>query len=164
MPIAAVVWEAGGDTNSPFDGGSTLAAKKLDLTRITLTWKTHRLKLPHASLAVQSTVVLPTANVEPDEGLQVIVTGPPELSVAVAVKFTTVPAGLTVWTVIFGGHVITGGMESPPTSAKTVPASKLSICRSPMPAAWRNAKVVTLALGGVSLAVTQFTVWLSLHG
>ena len=93
-----------------------------------------------------------------------IVTGPPELSVAVTLKFTTAPAGLTVWTVMPGGQLITGGMESPPTSEKTVPASKLSICRSPMPVAWRKAKVVMLALGGVSLAVTQFTVWFSLHG
>src|SRR5258708_6543574 len=110
MPMAAADWGAGGDINSPFDGGSRLAAKKLDFARITTTWNTQRLTLPHASVAVQMTVVVPTGNMVPDEGEHLIVTRPPELSVAVTLKFTTAPAGLTGWTGLPGGQLVTCAM------------------------------------------------------
>src|SRR5258708_18413317 len=96
MPMAAADWEAGGDINSPFDGGSRLAAKKLDFARITTTWNTQRLTLPHASVAVQITVVVPTGNMVPDEGEPLIVTRPPQLSLAGTLQFTTPPPGVTV--------------------------------------------------------------------
>src|SRR5262245_51595811 len=50
--------------------------------------------LPAASVAVQVTVVLPGAKVEPEAGEQVTGTVPSTLSVAVAVKVTTAPAVL----------------------------------------------------------------------
>ena len=49
------------------------------------------LELPLASVAVQSTVVLPTAKVEPDGGTQVTVGAGSTLSVALTVKLTLVP-------------------------------------------------------------------------
>jgi len=65
--------------------------------------------LPEASVAVQLTEVVPTGNVDPEAGTQVTV-APGQLSIAVAVKFTTAehwPAVLP--TVIFAGQVTVGG-------------------------------------------------------
>jgi len=66
--------------------------------------------LPEASVAVQVTVVTPTGKQLPEGGLHTTTT-PGQLSVAVAVKFTTVQGseGFGVTTVISHGHVIVGG-------------------------------------------------------
>ena len=79
----------------------------------TVTVNVHVEVLPHASVAVEVTVVVPIGNAEPDAGELTIVTAPPQLSVAVGVKFTTAeqePTGVV--TVIFAGQVITGAVTS----------------------------------------------------
>mgnify|MGYP007001774709 CR=1 FL=1 len=75
----------------------------------TVTVNVHVEVLPHASVAVEVTVVVPIGNAEPDAGELTIVTAPPQLSVAVGVKFTTAeqePTGVV--TVIFAGQVMVG--------------------------------------------------------
>ena len=47
------------------------------------------LTFPQTSVAVVVTTVLPIGNAKPDAGTLTIVTAPPQLSVAVTVKFTT---------------------------------------------------------------------------
>jgi len=67
--------------------------------------------LPQASVAVAVTVVVPRANTDPDAGRVVMVTAPPQLSVAFTVKFTTAlqePIGEL--TVMLAGQVITGAV------------------------------------------------------
>src|SRR5205085_5650958 len=55
---------------------------------LTVTVNVQEAVLPAASVAVELTDVVPTGKVEPDAGLETIVT-PGQLSVAVTVKFTT---------------------------------------------------------------------------
>src|SRR5687767_15579339 len=59
---------------------------------------------PPAFVAVQFTVVVPSANVEPDGGVQTIVAS----FVAVAVNVTTAPSGDVASAVMFAGTVISG--------------------------------------------------------
>jgi len=69
--------------------------------------------LPQASVAVTVTSVVPMENWLPDAGTEVIVTGPPQLSVAVGVKETaTVQKPIGVVAVIFAGQVTTGAVWS----------------------------------------------------
>ena len=56
---------------------------------LTLTMNPHELVLPAPSVAEQTTAVLPTGNDDPDGGEQTKVNPPGQLSVAVALKFTT---------------------------------------------------------------------------
>ena len=56
----------------------------------TVTLKLHVLELPQASVAVAVTLVVPTLKKLPEAGLYVSVVEP-QLSVAVAVKFTLAP-------------------------------------------------------------------------
>ena len=73
----------------------------------------HTALLPQASVAVEVTVVVPMGNAVPEAGTETIFTAPPQLSVAVGVKFTTAtqdPTGVVV--VIFAGQVITGAVWS----------------------------------------------------
>src|SRR3954447_27059086 len=73
--------------------------------------------LPLASLAVQVTVVVPTANLEPEAGSQVTTGFGSSLSVAVGfVKLTTVPVGSVVATSMSAG-------TSLPRTGATVSAS-----------------------------------------
>jgi hypothetical protein len=79
----------------------------------TVTVKVQVLLLPHASVAVEVTVVVPIGNANPLAGLLTIVIGPAQLSVAVTVKFTTavqLPTGVV--TLILAGQVITGAVWS----------------------------------------------------
>ncbi len=79
---------------------------------LTVTRKVHEAVLPAASVAVQVTVVVPTGNVDPDAGVQVIV-APGQLSVTVEVYVTTAshePGSLP--TAISPGHVATGSSVS----------------------------------------------------
>ena len=84
----------------------------------TFTWNVHWAVLPDVSVAVQVTVVVPTGMQVPDGGVHTTVT-PGQLSLAVAVKFTTWHAWLAgtqtalfVTAVMFAGQVIWGGCVS----------------------------------------------------
>ena len=66
--------------------------------------------LPHASVAVEVTVVVPTEKLLPDAGELVMVTVP-QLSVAVTVKFTgTLHEPTVLVTVILAGQVMVGAV------------------------------------------------------
>jgi hypothetical protein len=65
---------------------------------------------PALSVAEQDTVVEPSANVEPDEGIQVGVKEPDTTSDAEAVNLTTAPLALVALTVMPAGTVTTGGV------------------------------------------------------
>ena len=70
-------------------------------------------ELPHTSVAVTITGVVPMVNTEPDAGTEVIVITPPQLSVAIGEKVTTAvhaPAGVGI--VLFAGQVSVGGVIS----------------------------------------------------
>ena len=60
---------------------------------------------------MHETVVVPIGNVEPDGGVQTVVTGP-TASVAVVVKLTTAPVFDVAGTVILAGTVSVGGVVS----------------------------------------------------
>ena len=68
--------------------------------------------LPCASLAVQVTVVAPSANVDPLAGAQLGVTGPSSVSAADAAYVNGAPVGPVASTVAFGGTVSTGAVVS----------------------------------------------------
>src|SRR6185436_21063071 len=68
--------------------------------------------LPWVSVAVQFTVVVPSANVEPLAGVHSTATLPETRSVAVAVNVTAAPLGLVASAVMFAGSVRTGGVVS----------------------------------------------------
>jgi hypothetical protein len=65
---------------------------------------------PALSVAEQDTVVEPSANFEPDEGVQVGVKEPDTTSDAEAVNVTTAPLALVALTVMSAGTVTTGGV------------------------------------------------------
>ena len=67
---------------------------------------------PDASVAIAVTVVVPFGKVDPDAGLATTAT-PGQLSLAVTVKLTTAEQRFAAaGTLIFAGHVITGGWVS----------------------------------------------------
>jgi hypothetical protein len=68
--------------------------------------------LPCASVDEHETVVVPTANVEPEAGLHVTAVEPSTMSVADAENATAAPAGLVASTVLFDGSVNTGAVVS----------------------------------------------------
>ena len=79
---------------------------------ITVTVKEQEAVFPCESVAMLLTMVVPFGKVEPEGGVERTV-AEPQVSVAVTVKFTTAehwPASL--FTVMFGGHVTTGGVVS----------------------------------------------------
>ena len=76
---------------------------------MTLTAKVQLEVLPLASVAVLVTVVVPTAKLLPVVGLLLTVT-PGQLSVALTVNVTLLlHASSAASTVMFAGHVMTGG-------------------------------------------------------
>ena len=76
---------------------------------ITVTVKLHVLELPLLSRAVLVTVVVPTGNAEPPEGLLVMLVTA-QLSLAVTVKVTLLAhAPDAAFTVMFPGQLIAGG-------------------------------------------------------
>src|SRR5205085_6900691 len=79
---------------------------------------------PWVSVALQVTVVVAIAKVDPEAGVQVVGRGPSWASLAVAVKVTTAPAALVASTVMFAGTVTTGG-GLPRTSTVIVPRVSL---------------------------------------
>src|SRR4051794_35822934 len=78
----------------------------------TVTVKLHWLVLPHSSAATHVTVVTPSGNTEPEGGLQVMITGPTQLSVAVTAKFTTAPLVSQALATRLVGQWMTGGVAS----------------------------------------------------
>ena len=64
------------------------------------------------SVAVQLTVVDPTGKTDPGVGLHTGVSTPEQRSSAVTVKFTAVPAGLAVNTLMLLGQAIVGSVVS----------------------------------------------------
>ena len=68
--------------------------------------------LPEASVAVQLTIVTPTAKAAPEAGAQTTDGAGSAMSVAVALKLTGVPAGLVASTVMLAGTVRVGGVVS----------------------------------------------------
>jgi hypothetical protein len=80
---------------------------------VTVTVNAHRLVLPAASVATQLTVVTPFGKVEPDSGVQTVVT-PGQLSAAVTVKVTFAAEHWpgSVERTMFAGQVIASGWAS----------------------------------------------------
>src|SRR5438477_9286605 len=64
------------------------------------------------SVAVQFTVVVATANVEPEAGVQTTPTTPSTMSVALAVNVTTAPLEPVASAVMFAGTLNEGGVVS----------------------------------------------------
>src|SRR6266849_8461308 len=80
---------------------------------VTVTVKLQLSLLPEASVAIHFTEVLPIGNVEPEAGAQLTVMVPGQLSLTVGAGYvTTAPLGDVADTVMFGGHVMTGGVLS----------------------------------------------------
>src|SRR4051812_21386156 len=63
---------------------------------------------PPLSVTVQSTVVVPRWNVEPDAGTQTAAIDPCSMSLPFAVNVTTAPAALVAGVVMFAGGVNDG--------------------------------------------------------
>ena len=89
--------------------------------------------LPLGSVAVAFTVVVPTGNVDPDGGVATTLTGV-QLSVAVTLKLTTAEhRPVSLLTVMFVGHVITGGVTSVTVTvneqleAETLPEASVAV-------------------------------------
>ena len=77
-----------------------------------MTWKLALPVFPCVSVALHVTVVVPIGNVLPEDGLQLGVSEPSRLSVAVALKLTEVPPGFPVLVVMSLGTLTTGGVVS----------------------------------------------------
>src|SRR5712692_3681082 len=78
---------------------------------LTVTVKLQVLALPQASVAVQFTVVVPSAKVEPEAGTQTTATAL-QVSLAVVVKVTTAPLALVQLLVRFGEQRMDGAVIS----------------------------------------------------
>jgi hypothetical protein len=101
-------------TVAPLDGAviDTFGA----VVSLTVTVNELRAALPALSVAVQVTVVTPSAKVLPDAGLQETESVPSTLSVAVGVAYVTAaPEADVAETLMFDGvPLMTGGVMSPP--------------------------------------------------
>src|SRR3989454_10533099 len=73
---------------------------------------------PRASLAVQSTRVVPSVNMNSEDGLQVAVTGPSTMSVAPTENGTVAPPGPVASAIISAGTVSAGGVVSTTRTVK----------------------------------------------
>src|SRR2546428_2927499 len=73
---------------------------------------------PWASVAVQSTRVVPSGNMDPNDGLQVAVTGPSTMSVAPTENGTVAPPGPVGSAIISAGTVSAGGVVSTTRTVK----------------------------------------------
>jgi len=86
--------------------------------------------LPWLSVEVQVTVVVPNENVAPELGLQVGVSDPSKLSVALAEKVTAAPLGLVASTVMLPGTITIGGVASTSTTVTLKDAVAVFPCAS----------------------------------
>jgi hypothetical protein len=96
----------------------------------TVTVNEHEVEFPAASVAVEVTVVEPRLKIEPEAGTEVTVAK--QLSVAVALKFTTAPHEFaSLFTVMFEGQVITGASLSTTVTVNehvvTLPAASVAV-------------------------------------
>src|SRR3989449_2630460 len=73
---------------------------------------------PWASVAVQSTLVVPSGNMDPDDGLQIAATGPSMMSVAPAENETVAPPDPVASTTMSRGTVSDGGVVSTTRTVK----------------------------------------------
>src|SRR2546426_143577 len=73
---------------------------------------------PWASVAVQSTLVVPSANIEPEAGVQTGVSLPSTRSSAVTTKIPVAPDAPVASRVTPGGEVIVGGVVSTTMTVK----------------------------------------------
>src|SRR2546422_9144534 len=73
---------------------------------------------PWASVAVQSTLVVPSGNMDPDDGLQIAVTGPSTMSVAPAENETVAPPDPVASTAMSRGTVSDRGVVSTTRTVK----------------------------------------------
>src|SRR3989454_4606476 len=73
---------------------------------------------PWASLAVQSTRVVPSVNMNPEDGLEVAVTGPSTMSVAPTENGTVAPPDPVASTTMSRGTVSDGGVVSTTRTVK----------------------------------------------
>lgn len=89
-----------------------------DITGLTVTVKLQLDELPLASVAVQVTVVVPTGNVLPEAGEQLTDGLGSQMSEAVAVNVTTLPAWLVQVVVMLFGQVIDGAVVSAAVTVK----------------------------------------------
>jgi hypothetical protein len=96
LPVASLVMLAGG-TNV---GGLFVTVTVNDPVAVAI----------DASVTVQFTVVVPSANVAPDAGVQTAGIGPSSASLPVAVNVTAAPAALVAGLVTFAGGVNVGGV------------------------------------------------------
>src|SRR5579864_4010687 len=102
---------------------------KLSKVLMTVTLKVCVAVLLDVSVAVEVTVVVPMANVEPDGGLQLTVTGPGALSVAVGRGYVaTAPAGL----------VASSGPMSACVLVKVGGTSSMTVEAGPLTGIWAN--------------------------
>jgi hypothetical protein len=69
-------------------------------------------EFPAASTAVTVTIVVPSANTEPEAGELLVATLPLTASVALVVKLTVAPLPLIASVVMFAGTVMTGPLVS----------------------------------------------------
>jgi hypothetical protein len=83
--------------------------------------------LPCASVAVQVTIVTPSANVAPLAGVQIAASDPSMLSVADAANVYATPAGPVASTLALAGTATTGAV----TSIKLTVTVKLPVTRLP---------------------------------
>ena len=97
----------------------------------TVTLKDALLRLPAVSVAVQSTVVVPSGKVLPEAGVQLGVTLASTLSVAVALKLATAPLASIAAIVILLGTSNTGAVLSCTVTVKPVfaplPATSVAV-------------------------------------
>jgi hypothetical protein len=90
----------------------SFAARPPSTAAVTVTVKLQVAGWPAASLAVQETVLVPTANVLPDGGVQLAAIMPSHASLARVVKLTTAPLAPLADTVLFVGQVMVGAVVS----------------------------------------------------
>ena len=99
-------------------------------TSVTVTLKDLEPVLPCASVALQVTVVVPTAKFAPEAGEQVAVRGPSMLSLAEAVKVTVFPEAVVAVVVMSEGTVTTGGVVSTSVTVTLKEAEAVLPCAS----------------------------------
>ena len=88
---------------------------------VTMTGNVQRLICPASSLALQTTVLVPTGNTLPEGGLQTTVTFESHWSLAVTVKWTVPPSGRSQGARSRRGQNISGGVRSRTVMLKVHP-------------------------------------------
>src|SRR6478672_11523257 len=92
--------------------GTVIVGGVVSITSATVTSNDFVTWFPRVSEVLQETVVVPTGNTDPDDGLQVTVRDPSTRSTADVTKLTARPAGTWVVRVKLEGTVSAGGVVS----------------------------------------------------